>query len=236
MGTTETITQGDVTIYPYTEQGSDEWLAVRCGILTASEMHGIITPTLKPANNEGSRGILAEIVAQRITGYTEKGYQSYAMARGHEDECIARALYSGKYAQVNEVGFMSTSRLGFTVGYSPDGLVGDDGLIECKSRMRKFQIQTIIDGDVPAEFIIQIQTGLMVSGRKWCDFVSYSPGLPMIVIRVGRDQEVIEKIEQAAIEFEAKVIDRLSDYRAALESGIRVIPTERRIEEPEIFA
>lgn len=212
-------------------QGSDEWLELRRGILTASEMKLIITPTLKVAANDKSTAHVYEIAAQRITGHVEPCYISDDMMRGYDDEIMARNLYSEKYAPVAEVGFITSDRFGFTIGYSPDGLVGDDGLIECKSRRQKYQIQTIIEcvesGVIPTDYIIQIQTGLLVSGRKWCDFISYCGGLEMPTIRVLPDEAMQAAIVAAATAFEAKVQAVVDKYHAIKKTPARLIPTER---------
>lgn len=216
------------------EQGSDEWLAARCGILTASEMKLIVSPTLKPASNDKERAHLYELLAQRITGHVEPHYVTDDMLRGHEDEVEARILYAERYAPVESAGFITNGKWGFTLGYSPDGLVGDDGLIECKSRRQKYQVQTIVEnlGDIgiPSEYVLQVQTGLLVSERKWLDFISYSGGLPMATIRVLPDPEVRAAILSAASDFEARLSDKLERYRALLASNARLIPTERRVE------
>lgn len=211
-------------------QGSDEWLQQRCGLLTASEMKLILTPTLKLANNDKTRAHVFEIAAQRITQYVEPHYVSDDMIRGHDDEIEARDLYSKHYAPVDQVGFITNCRLGFEIGCSPDGLVGDDGGIECKSRRQKFQVQTIAGRECPDDFIIQVQSELFVTERKWFDFISYSGGLPMAVIRVEPDPEYQQAIEAAAIEFEQRVNDVISDYRGSL-AAVRHIPTERRVEQ-----
>jgi hypothetical protein len=96
-------------------------------LLTASEFDRILTPTLKIADNPKSRAHLWEMAAQRITGYVEPQYISDAMLRGQEDEIIARDLYSKHYAKVEQCGFVTNDKWGFTLGCSPDGLVGDDG-------------------------------------------------------------------------------------------------------------
>jgi hypothetical protein len=216
------------------EQGSDAWLRARCGLLTASEMRLIVTPTLKPASNEKERAHLYELLAQRITGYVEPHYVSDDMLRGQEDEIDARTLYGKHYAPVEECGFITNDKWGFTLGYSPDGLVGDDGLIEAKSRRQKFQVQTVIEnaltGTVPADYLIQIQTGLLVSERRWCDFISYSGGLPMVVIRCHRMPDVQEAILEAADAFEDRLREKLALYEGATRT-MRMIPTERKIYE-----
>lgn len=211
-------------------QGSDEWLAQRCGMLTASEMKYILTPTLKVANNDKTRAHLWELLFQRITGHVEPHYVSDDMIRGRDDEIEARLQYAKHYAPVKEVGFVTNDEWGFTIGYSPDALVGDDGLIECKSRRGKYQVQTIAENVVPEEYVLQLQTGLLVTGRKWIDFVSYSGGLPMFVKRVEPDAEIQDAIVNAATEFEARLSDKECDYRASIATMAKVIETERRVE------
>lgn len=215
-------------------QGSDEWLAERCGLLTASEMKKIITPTLKVANNDTTRSHAFELAYQRISNFVEPQYVSDAMLRGQADEIYARAAYEEHFAPVTEVGFITTDRFGFTIGYSPDGLVGDDGLIEVKSRCGKYQVQTIASAAVPDEYMIQLQTALLVSERKWIDFISYCGGLPMFVKRVEPDPEMQEAIIAAAIAFEERVVDVESDFRAGLTLLPKLIETERR-EDAEII-
>ena len=211
-------------------QGSDEWLALRCGVLTASEMRLILTPTLKSADNDKSRTHLWELLAQRITKYVEPHYISDDMIRGQEDEVDAKILYNQHYAPVEDMGFITNDKWGFTIGYSPDGLVGNDGLIECKSRRQKYQIETIISGVVPAEYMMQCQTGLLVSERKWLDFVTYSGGLPMATMRVLPDERIQEAIIDAATRFEGSIQENLCRYNARINAG-KFIPTERKIEQ-----
>lgn len=219
-------------------QGSDEWHAARCGLLTASEMRLILTPTLKSADNAKSRAHMWELLAQRISGYVEPSYISDAMLRGHDDEIEARALYSKAYAPVRESGFVTNDRWGFTLGCSPDGLVGDDGMIECKSRCQKYQVQTICtyfeDGTTPEEYLLQVQTALLVTEREWCDLISYCGGLPMVTMRILPDPKIHEAIIEAASRFENQIAASLADYAAAQTAGLRLLPTERKVEQ-EMF-
>lgn len=219
-------------------QGSEEWRAARCGLLTASEMKLIITPTLKMASNDKERQHLYELLAQRITGHVEPSYVSDDMLRGKTEEILARAKYAETYAPVQECGFITNDKWGFTIGCSPDGLVGADGLIECKSRRQKYQIQTIVENvgydTTPEEYQIQIQTELLVSERLWCDFVSYSGGLPMATIRVLPDPVIQDAIIKAATAFEVRLAEKWNVYRQALDGRARLIETERTIEE-EMF-
>jgi len=223
----------DMTIIYHNEviQGSEEWHALRCGKLTASEMKLILTPTLKTASNDKERAHLHELLAQRITKYVEPSYVSDDMLRGMSDEIECRALYAKHFVPVTECGFITNDQWGFAIGYSPDGLVGDDGLIECKYRRAKYQIETIVSGEMPDEYMLQCQTGLLVTQRKWLDFVSYSGGLPMVRVRVYSDPDVQKAIVAATTAFEERLAIKLAIYNARLESDKTLIPTERKIEQ-----
>lgn len=224
-------------IYPDMIQGSDEWYAARCGLLTASEMRHIITPSkLQYASNDKERGHLYELVAQRIGKYVEPTYIGDDMLRGQADEIYAREIYNKRYAPLQSVGFIANDKWDFTLGYSPDALtVCGEGQIECKSRRQKYQIETIISGEIPSEYLIQLQTGLLVSERKWCDFVSYSGGLPMFVKRVLPDENTQKAIIDAATIFHEKMHDMIGKYQTwILEQGENLVETERRIEEAMI--
>lgn len=211
-------------------QGSDEWLSARCGLLTASEMKLILTPTLKLANNEKTRAHVYEIAAQRINKYVEPSYINDDMLRGMSDEPIARALYEQHYELVDTCGFITSDDHGCTIGYSPDGLVGDDGLIEIKSRRQKAQFETISNDEVPDEYMMQLQTGLLVTGRKWIDFISYCGGMPMYVKRVEPDAEMQAAIKEAAASFKEKVQEVIEQYGNVLAS-LKVKTTERKTQE-----
>lgn len=217
--------------FPDMIQGTEEWAAARCGLLTASEMKLIITPTLKIASNDKERSHLYELLAQRITRFVEPHYIGDDMLRGHADELDARILYNSKVAPVQDVGFITNDKWGFTLGYSPDGLVGADGLLECKSRRQKFQVETIIEGEMPTDFAIQCQTGMLVAERQWIDFISYSGGLPMAIIRIHPDQVIQDAILSAASAFEERLSEKLERYNAALATNSRLFPTERRVEQ-----
>ena len=190
-------------IYNELEQGTDEWLAARCGIVTASVVGQLITPkTIKPASNDYSRALTMALTAERITGYVEPVYVNADMERGTLDEPYARELYSEHYAPATEVGFMVRDDWGFRIGYSPDGLVGDGGLIEIKSRRQKKHLATILADEVPLENMAQIQAGLLVSDREWLDYVSYCGGMPLYVKRVLPDPAWFHAILKAVEAFE----------------------------------
>jgi hypothetical protein len=222
-----------ITVYRDLEQGSPEWIQARAGILTASTMKAIITPTLKVAANDKERSHLYQLLAERVTKHVEPTFQSYDMERGNFDEEHARAKYAEVYGEVEEVGFITNDKLGFPVGYSPDGLVGDDGLIEVKSRVQKLQMQTFIEcivGQVvPAEYLIQCQSGLMIAERQWLDFISYSGGMKMATVRCYPDPVMHEAIGNAAVDFEHRLTAKLKIYEDLIASDARLVDTERLI-------
>lgn len=214
-------------------QGSDEWFAARCGLLTASEMKLIITAkTLKYSESEKEKTHLYELAAQRTTKYVEPVFTTFEMARGKDDESFARELYHENYDKVETCGFVTNDRWGFMLGYSPDGLVGVDGQLEGKSRKQKYQFETIVHKKIPEDFIIQVQTGLLVTEREWCDFTSYRDGMKMITLRAYPDLIIQDAIAAAADKFESKMKIILQQYnKVVADPSVRLIDTERRIEE-----
>lgn len=217
-----------LTIHPDLIQGSDAWLDQRRGLLTASTIGRLVTPkTIQPADNPESRSLTTLLAAERITGWTEPTYINDDMLRGLDDEPRARGHYAKHYAPVTEAGFITEDRWGFTIGYSPDGLVGDDGLIEVKSRRAKAQLATILADEVPLENFAQLQCGLLVTGRQWIDYVSYSGGMPMYVKRVYPQQKWFDAITEAAAIFEDNVAEMIRTYNESI-TGLHA--TERSIE------
>lgn len=211
--------------YPDLIQGTDEWLSVRRGIITASVVGKLITPkTVAPANNPESRSLTNLLVAERITGWSDPTFVSDDMMRGIDDEPLARAKYAENHAPVSQTGFMTEDRWGFQIGYSPDGLVGDDGLIEIKSRRSKVQLDTIIADAVPVDNMAQLQCGLLVSGRQWIDYVSYCAGMPLWVKRVHADPKWFDAIESAVAAFESNAAEMIRAYNEAITG----LPTTKR--------
>lgn len=226
-----------ITIYRELVQGSDEWRDARCGLLTASEVKLIITPAkMRYASNDKERAHLFELAAQRVTRFVEPSYVSDDMLRGLEDEPVARQVYAENYAPVEEIGFVTNDAWGFILGASPDGFVGDDGEIQVKAPRQKKQLETIVTDTMPAEHVIQVQTGLLVTGRKWCDFVSYHGGMPMTTIRIHRDADIQAAIVEAAITFHEKLNALVAGYHRRLaDPAAKLVPTERRVKQ-EIYA
>lgn len=169
------------------------------------------------ADNDTSRGITATLVAERVAGFTEETGMSRDMYRGVWSEPLARDLYSGYFHQAVEAGFMVREEDGWTLGYSPDGLVMDDGLIEIKAPRSKTQFLTVITDEVPAHYMGQCQAGLLVTGRDWIDFVSYVGGMHIYVKRVYPDPVWFAAIEQACRAFETRAAELVADYRRRVE-------------------
>lgn len=185
-----------------------------------------LPPVIEAADNETSRNLTFVLAAERIAGYTDPTFINADMFRGIDDEPRARDKYSETYAPVEEVGFMMRDDWGWELGYSPDGLVGDDGLIEVKAPRAKTHIKTVLADEVPAQHMAQLQCGLLVSGREWIDFLSYSGGLPMWRKRVFPDVMWFAAIEEAVTTFEANVARIIADFETATVG----LPATERIE------
>ena len=208
-----------LTIHDDILQGTEAWHQLRLGLVTASTVGALITPAkIAPANNETARGLVAALAAERITGWADEIPMSSDMWRGVMDEPIARAHYAEHHAPVFETGFMVLDRDGMRLGYSPDGLVGDNGLIEIKSRKAKTHLQTILTDTVPAANMAQLQAGLLVSGRAWIDYVSWCGGMPMHVIRVTPDPRWFDAITTAVESAETAIAGHVDHY-ATLTAG-----------------
>ena len=190
-------------------QRSDEWFAVRLGIPSASKFDRIVTGKGDPSKQ--AQAYLYELAAERISRHAENGFTSAAMERGIELEEEARLVYAMLYeSPVREVGFCLSDDGRY--GCSPDGLVGEDGQVELKCPMGKTHVEYLMKGTLPTDYVQQVQGGLFVTGRDWCDFVSYYQGLPLFVLRIGPDQEFHEALRRELTAF----CDRLDELCADL--------------------
>lgn len=202
-------------VYTDLPQGSDEWLEARRGIVTASEVHKLLTATGKPANNQTSRGYIAQLAAERISGHVEPFYATYDMDRGSTEEVYARQAYEEHHAPVEQVGFMVRDLGdGALLGYSPDGLVGDTGGIEIKSRKARIQVDTILYGGATMA-MEQMSAGLVVTERDWIDYCSYSNGMPFWV----------ERFYKPSPEWQQQIIDVVKDAEIAIRNLITEFET-----------
>ena len=172
------------------EQRSQEWYAARLGVPSASSFDKILTTKGEPSKQ--AKKYMYKLAGEILSGTSEETYQNVAMLRGIELEAEARNLYKMiNDVEVEEVGFC----LSDGYGCSPDGLVGKDGLIEIKCPIMSTHVEYLLDGTLPSDYFQQTQGQLLVTGRKWCDFVSHYPAIKPLIIRVERDEVFIKKLE-----------------------------------------
>lgn len=175
------------------EQRSEQWYAVRCGVPSASNFDKIITTKGEPSKQ--AMKYLYQLAGEKISGKQEEQYTNNAMLRGCEMEAEARQMYQiVNDSIVEEVGFCITEG-SYSFGCSPDGLVGQDGIIEIKCPQMATHVGYLLDGGLPTDYFQQVQGQLLVTGRKWCDFVSYYPGIKPLIVRVNRDEKFIKLLE-----------------------------------------
>lgn len=204
-----------LTIFDQLEQGGTEWLQARAGIVTASTIGQLITDkTVKPAQNDRARGLHATLIAERITGNVEPVIPNRAMTRGTLLEDEARRLYSERTGNtVEQIGFARLDTDAYTLGASPDGLIGADGGLEIKCPAPKTHIQTVLNGEIPAYNRAQVQASMHVTGRDWWDFCSYLPGEPLYIIRDCPDPRWQAAILEAAEQFETIARAQVDQYQ-----------------------
>lgn len=199
------------------EQGSDAWLALRCGRVTASRMADLMART-KTGWGAGRANYMAEIIAERLTGSPADRFTNAAMQWGTEKEPDARAAYEFMVgADVEPVGFVEHPSIEMA-GASPDGLVGSDGLVEIKCPNTATHIETLLGVTVPAKYVHQMQWQMECTGRAWCDFVSYDPRMPpamqLFVKRVDRDEAQLAAMREAVKVFLAEAEQTVTNLLA----------------------
>lgn len=185
-----------------------------------------LPPVLGPASGDTARGLIHSLAAERITQHVEDTYTSRDMERGILAEPYARDIYGKHYSPAREVGFMVRDFGGYVLGYSPDGLVGDDGLIEIKAPRQKGHLATVISGEIPHGYMAQCQAGLAVSGRAWCDFIPYVSGMPLWHKRITPD----EQWQIAIAEVVAHAENAIAEAVAAYEQAVEGLPVTERID------
>jgi putative phage-type endonuclease len=187
------------------DQGTPEWFAARLGRVTASRIADVM---MKPTT-AGYQNYRAQLVCERLTGQPTETFTSAAMQHGTDTEPQARAMYTLLTGNdVQEVGFIPHPTLEMS-GASPDGLVGDAGLIEIKAPQPATHIKTLTGANIDRKYLLQMHWQMICTGRDWCDFVSFSPALPaemqLFRKRVERDAELAEEITEAVTSFLAGV-------------------------------
>jgi putative phage-type endonuclease len=194
------------------EQRTEEWFAARCGKVTASRVADIIAKT-KTGYSASRENYLAQLVCERMTGKPAESYSNAAMQWGTDQEPFARAAYEAdKDVLVQEVGFVVHPTIA-GAGASPDGLVGDYGLVEIKCPNTATHIQTLLDQKVPDKYNIQMQWQMACTGRQWCDFASFDPrmeeGLQLFIKRVEYHPLYVAELEKEVINFLMDVEDKI---------------------------
>ena len=195
------------------EQRSDAWFEARIGKVTASKVADVIAKT--QSGYAASRAnYMAQLVCERLTGQREEFFISGAMQHGTDTEPLGRAAYESlKDVLVDEVGFVPHPTIEMA-GASPDGLVGDDGLLEIKCPNTATHIDTLLTQTVPSKYNTQMQFQMACTGRLWCDFVSFDNRLPeelqLFVKRVPRDDVFIKQTEDAIVKFLAELDDKIN--------------------------
>jgi putative phage-type endonuclease len=204
------------------EQRTDEWFAQRCGRVTASRIADVMAKT-KTGHGASRANYMAQLVAERMTGNVEQSYTNAAMQWGIDTEPQAVEAYEAlKLCQVDPAPFVVHPSIP-DAGASPDGLVGEWGLIECKCPNTATHIDTLLKGKIADKYIKQMQWQMACTGRQWCDFVSYDPrlgsDLALFVQRVDRDDDMIAQIEQAVVQFLQEIDGQVSQLKRIKEAA-----------------
>ena len=197
------------------EQRSAEWEVLRLGKVTASKIADVMAKT-KSGYSASRANYMSALLIERLTGRREEGFTSAAMQWGTDTEPQARAAYEFMEGHtVEEVGFVDHPSVRMS-GASPDGFVGDDGLVEIKCPNTATHLELMLTDKIPAKYISQMQWQMACTGRAWCDFVSFDPRLPenlmLYVRRVARDDAAIADMEAEVTKF----LDELDETIAKL--------------------
>ncbi|HEY4714709.1 MAG TPA: YqaJ viral recombinase family protein [Aquirhabdus sp.] len=202
-------------------QRSDDWHSDRVGKLTASRISGM---NAKPVKGKALNATQLTVLTERITGVQDEFFTSKDMQWGIDNEPNAIAAYESKTDSfVVGTGLVDHPFIEMT-GASPDGLVGNDGLIEVKCPKSETHINTLLTKTVPAEYLPQITWQIACTKRLWCDFVSFDPRLPehlqIVVIRVFEHELDIAGMESDVRTFNKIIDERLAELNQTLSSSI----------------
>lgn len=194
------------------DQRTDDWFAARLGKVTASRVADVVAKTKTGVS--ASRGnYMAQLIVERLTGKPVESFSSSAMQWGTDTEPLARAAYEmATDMMVEEIGFVEHESIPMC-GASPDGLVGDDGLIEIKCPNTATHIETLINNTIDNRYVLQMQWQMACTDRKWCDFVSFDPRMPealqMKIIRVNFNEMLVTDLENQVEQFLNEVQEKL---------------------------
>lgn len=199
------------------EQRTESWFQARLGKVTASRIADLMAKT-KSGYSASRDSYMAQLTIERLTQKPTEGYTNAAMAWGVDQEPFARAAYETKTGElVTEVGFIVHPEID-QAGASPDGLVGDEGMVEIKCPESKTMIETLLSDRVPDKYFKQMQWQMACTGRKWCDYVVFDPRMPenlqLCVRRVERDDYIIDEIKSEIKKFLAELDQQVNRLRA----------------------
>jgi putative phage-type endonuclease len=195
--------------YSFCEQNSPEWLALRTGQVTASRIKDVVAKLKKGGETAARASYKLELLQEMLTGQAAEHFVSMAMDFGKENEPLARTMYElERNVEVVRVGYVRHASIP-RGGSSPDGLVGDDGLVEFKVPNTTTHLEYLIADVVPEEYKPQMMWQMACTGRLWCDFVSYDPRLPadfgLFIVRYERDDKLIGEMECEVEKFIAEL-------------------------------
>jgi putative phage-type endonuclease len=198
------------------EQGTTEWLLERCGKVTASRIADLMART-KSGWGASRANYASQLICERLTGCITPSFTNAAMIHGTETEPEARRAYEFFVDRdVQQVGFIPHPTIEMA-GASPDGFVGDDGLLELKCPNTATHIETLLTGSIPDKYVKQMQFQMACTGRTWCDFASYDNRLPermrLFVQRVNRSTPAIKEIEDEVRAFLAEIEEAVAQLR-----------------------
>jgi putative phage-type endonuclease len=180
------------------EQRTEEWFAARLGKVTASRVGDVMAKT-KSGYSASRANYMAQLVVERMTGKAPESFTNSAMQWGTDTEPLARAAYEAhNNVMVDEVGFIDHPTIPMS-GASPDGLIGEHGMLEIKCPNTATHIETLLTNKIDEKYILQMQWQMACTGRQWCDFVSFDPRmeteLQLKIIPIKRNVELISEIE-----------------------------------------
>jgi len=203
-------------------QGSPEWHALRIGKVTASRVADVLSKA-KTGESASRRNLRTELIVERLTGKKTEGFTNAAMEWGVETEPLARAAYEVATGNlVDQVAFVDHPTIKW-FGCSPDGLVGDDGLVEIKCPQSTTHLEYLEADQPPKKYIPQMMAQMACTGRKWCDFVSFDPRLPdglqLFIVRVNADDKYILAMENEVTEFLAEVEATVASLNKRMEKS-----------------
>lgn len=197
------------------DQNTEEWLRLRMGRVTASELDNIISPTWEIRKGKMPQTYLHSKAAEAYIGKPDLGFQSWETEQGQLLEMESRKWYCFQFSKerLRQVGFVEGDD--GRSGCSPDGLIGDDGGLELKNPQQKAHVGYLLGGTLPAEYAAQVHGSMLITGRKWWRFVSYHRRLPKFILHVKRDEKICATIRDALAAFYKRFDEAMAKLREA---------------------